>query len=72
MITPNRYPGTCYRCGGSVPAGEGEMTLESFPGQRWAVFRGQRNHYLVEHPECAVKYAGTNVHYLCEPAHESP
>lgn len=44
----NRYPGTCYRCGGVVPAGAGH-------------FERQFGAWKVQHAECAVKYRGTDV-----------
>lgn len=46
----NQFPGTCYRCGNSVPAGEGHF-------ERSPVSRGWR----VQHAECAIAFRGTDV-----------
>jgi len=63
----NRYPGTCYRCGENVAAGEGNFEFDDFPGSRWPQLRMTRNHPLVQHAACAVKYRGTNTHYIYLP-----
>lgn len=44
----NRYPGTCYQCGGVVKAGEGHF-------QR---FRGE---WLVHHAGCAIKHRNERI-----------
>lgn len=41
----NRYPGTCYRCGGHVAAGDGHF--ERFMG-RWRT----------QHASCAIEHRG--------------
>jgi len=42
----NKYPGTCYRCGGHVAEGDGHFER----------FRGR---FRVQHAECAIKWRGT-------------
>ena len=42
----NKYPGTCYRCGGHVAAGAGH-------------FERFRSGWRVQHAECAIKHRGT-------------
>jgi len=46
----NRFPGTCYRCGETVPAGEGHF--EKTPFTRF---------WRVQHTGCAIKFRGTDV-----------
>jgi hypothetical protein len=41
----NRYPGTCYRCGGHVAAGDGHFER----------FRGG---WRTQHASCAIKHRG--------------
>lgn len=71
MSEPNRFPGKCYRCGCVVEAGAGLFHCERMPGLRWPEGKFQRNWPMVEHIDCAEKFAGTNVHYLWSPYHES-
>ncbi len=42
----NRYPGTCYRCGGHVAAGDGHFER----------FRGG---WRTQHATCAILHRGT-------------
>ena len=42
----NRYPGTCYRCGEHVPAGDGH-------------FERFRSAWRVQHATCAIEHRGT-------------
>lgn len=46
----NRHPGTCYRCGRRVEAGEGHF--ERFKGG-----------WRVQHANCAIEYRGTDHDY---------
>jgi len=46
----NQYPGTCYRCEGIVPAGEGYFERTPFS-------KGWR----VQHTGCATQFRGTDV-----------
>lgn len=69
-MTPNVYPGTCYRCGKRVKAEAGLFLIERAPGLRWSAARFQRNWALVEHLDCHDRFLGTNVHYIHEPANE--
>jgi len=41
----NKYPGTCYRCGKRVEAGEGH-------------FERQRGEWLTQHADCAIAKRG--------------
>lgn len=66
----NRYPGTCYRCGGNVPAGGGEIEYVSHMGVHWPQLAGYRNVMLLQHDACAIKYKGTYTHYLYAPEDE--
>lgn len=63
---PNRYAGTCYRCGEEVPPGAGvfEKTSRSqarkWPGKiipKW----------LTQHHHCAAEFKGTARHYQYAP-----
>lgn len=47
----NRFPGTCYRCGKRVEAGEGhfEKIKKAGPGPKWRT----------QHADCAIQYRGT-------------
>lgn len=63
----NRYAGTCYRCGSRVKPEAGIVTFEDFPGTRWPVLNGTRRMTLIEHPDCRIKYAGTDVHHVYKP-----
>lgn len=42
----NRFPGTCYRCQGHVPTGEGH-------------FERLAGHWRVQHATCAIEFRGT-------------
>lgn len=42
----NRYPGTCYRCGGRVEVGDGHFER----------FRGG---WRTQHATCAIQFRGT-------------
>lgn len=42
----NKFPGTCYRCGEHVPAGDGHF--ERFKGS-----------FRVQHATCAIQHRGT-------------
>ena len=63
----NSYPGTCFRCGGHVPAGKGHFERRTraaclkWPGKplpKW----------LTQHADCAIEFRGTNVHHRFAPA----
>lgn len=47
----NQYPGTCYRCGHRVEAGEGH-------------FERMQGGWRIQHAGCAIQYRGTDQHYL--------
>lgn len=51
----NKYPGVCYRCGKRVEPGAGhfELIKGTYP-RRWRT----------QHAGCAIKYRGTDHHYL--------
>ena len=62
----NKYPGTCYRCGERVEAGEGHFERITHSHRRkWNApkLRG----WYVQHADCAIKYRGTTVHFIYEP-----
>ena len=65
----NKYPGTCYRCGEPVAAGQGRLTFENLPYLRWPGTRGPMT--LLEHPSCAIKFRGTDTHYLHQPIEDN-
>lgn len=44
----NRYPGSCYRCGGTVVAGDGHFERN---GRGWRT----------QHASCAIKHRGTDL-----------
>lgn len=64
----NKFPGTCYRCGEHVAAGEGHFEYENAPGLRWPQGQFQRNWPLVQHAACAITFRGTNTHYVFAPS----
>ena len=65
----NRWEGICYRCGGTVAAGEGEVEVIDVPGRRWPELGfGIRSTTVVEHLDCREKHRGTNVHHRYAPA----
>jgi hypothetical protein len=64
----NKYADVCYRCGGKVEAGEGHFEYQNFPGVKWPQFGQIRSTCLVQHATCAIKYRGTDTHYLYKPA----
>lgn len=69
----NRFKGTCYRCGKTVPAGKGVVSFERRPRDRWNIpnYTYSRNGMtLVEHRECREKYAGSDVHHIFNPSKE--
>ena len=62
----NRFGGTCYRCGGHVPAGEGHFERISHSHRvKWNApeLRG----WLLQHADCAIRYRGTKAHFLYAP-----
>lgn len=63
----NKFPGACYRCGGTVPANEGHFERITYSHRKkWNApeLRG----WLIQHATCAIKYRGTDVHCLYSPA----
>jgi hypothetical protein len=42
----NKFPGTCYRCGEHVPAGDGHFELS-------------RGKFRVQHATCAIQHRGS-------------
>ncbi len=42
----NKYPGTCYRCGGFVEVGAGHFEK----------IMGTKNKWRVQHADCAIKH----------------
>lgn len=67
-LSVNKYPGTCFRCGKRVEAGDGLFQFGD--GTRpwpWPQHRMQQNLPLVEHVTCNVIYNGTGIHYQFNP-----
>ena len=61
-VSRNKYPGTCYRCGKTVPAGEGHF--ERIPVRKRQDGRApESGKWRTQHAECAIKYRGTDHHY---------
>lgn len=46
----NKFPGTCYRCGKTVEAGQGHFEKTPFT-----------KFWRVQHATCAITYRGTDV-----------
>lgn len=63
----NSHPSPCYRCGLLVLAKHGhfERTSQKVHGKKWP--GRDLPKWLVQHAVCAVKYRGTDVHYLYNP-----
>lgn len=63
---PNRFPGTCYKCGNHVPAGAGvfekvnKSARKKWPGLSFSV------RWQVQHHECAHEYARA-AHHIHNP-----
>jgi hypothetical protein len=49
----NKYAGVCYRCGQVVAKGNGH-------------FERYNREWRTQHASCAIKYRGTDHHYLKE------
>lgn len=47
----NKYAGVCYRCGKVVAKGEGHFERYQFG-------------WRTQHADCAIKFRGTDKHYL--------
>lgn len=59
----NRFKGICYRCGSTVEKGAGH-----FERYRKQLSNGSKVvRWRVQHAECAIKYRGTNIHYIDNP-----
>lgn len=61
----NQYPGTCYRCGKNVPAGEGHFERVP-PSLLTMAERARGAKFRVQHAECAIMHRGTDHHYLMQ------
>lgn len=60
---PNRFAGTCYRCGKIVAPGEG--VFERVGHRQKRKFNYQlKERWLTQHHECAIEWRGTAHHYL--------
>lgn len=68
MSLPNRYPGTCIRCGDRVDAGAGVFTYgDAHNPYPWTQHRFQRNLPMVEHKDCHETWKDTSRHHLYDP-----
>lgn len=47
----NKFPGTCYRCGGRVEPGDGHFERFTTTYAKWRM----------QHADCAIAYRGTEV-----------
>lgn len=47
----NKYEGKCYRCGKTVPAGEGHFEAKRN-------YNGIGNKWLTQHASCAIEWRG--------------
>ncbi len=63
---PNRYPGTCYKCGNHVPAGDGVFEqISKIARKKWpSLPYGVR--WQVQHHECVREYDRT-AHHIYNP-----
>lgn len=65
----NQYAGICYRCGARVEpkAGHFERVSNSHR-KKWnaKALRG----WLTQHAECAIRFRGTDTHYIFNPYKE--
>ena len=61
----NQFEGICYRCGDTVKSGTGHFErLSKRHGEKWPELDMNGNKWLTQHAECAIKYRGTDHHYL--------
>jgi hypothetical protein len=63
----NRFAGTCYRCGGHVAKGRGELervTPEQY--RMWPLTAKTR--WLLVHGSCQIRFMNTDVHFQHNPA----
>jgi len=63
----NKHPGTCYRCGQWVKAGDGhfEKVTKSNIAKLGPAVRGKR--WLLQHAECAIEHRGSSHNALPQP-----
>lgn len=62
----NQHAGTCYRCGEKCDVGAGHFErITRIQRAKW----GPRFYvrWLIQHADCAIKWRGTNRHYLYAP-----
>lgn len=65
-MSRNKYAGICYRCGKPCAAGEGHFErVTNVQAKKWNAPRPEK--WLIQHAACAIKYRGTDVHYVHAP-----
>ena len=68
MSQPNRYPGTCIRCGEKVEVGAGIFTFgDAHDPYPWQQHRFQWSIPITEHKVCHEAWKDTSRHYLFDP-----
>ena len=63
---PNRFPGTCYKCGNHCAAGEGVFEKVSAVSRRKWPDMPNSLRWQVQHHECVRDYSQV-AHYLYNP-----
>ncbi len=59
----NKFAGTCYRCGKPVAAGAGHFEkVSSVQAKKWGVPMNAK--WMVQHDTCAIRFRGTDQHFL--------
>ncbi len=67
----NRYPGICYRCGRTVLPGEGVFEkVSKMSRKKWPELP-RTLRWQTQHHDCAVRFRGTDTHYLYRPHQET-
>lgn len=62
----NKYAGECYRCGGTVAAGEGHFEKVTNVQRRKGDTCSLPN-WLTQHAHCAIRFRGTDRHFRFAP-----
>ena len=63
----NRYPGTCYRCGKTVLAGQGYFERFDRNNKAGWTDAEKRSRWRVQHVACAKIHRATATHFILAP-----
>jgi len=61
---PNKFAGTCYRCGEIVAPGAGVFEkVSASQARKWPLLPRNKK-WLTQHHDCAARWRGTNQHHV--------